>query len=67
MLRELDEDLDAIGIQLVFAEMKDPVRTKLDRYELTRAIEPHHFFPTLHSALDAFQERTGAEWRSPSA
>jgi high affinity sulfate transporter 1 len=67
MLRELDEDLNAIGIQLVFAEMKDPVRAKLDRYELTRAIEAHHFFPTLHAALDAFQERTGAEWRSPSA
>jgi MFS superfamily sulfate permease-like transporter len=67
MLHELDEDLDAVGIQLVFAEMKDPVRSKLDRYELTRAIEPHHFFPTLHAALDAFQERTGAEWQPPSS
>jgi high affinity sulfate transporter 1 len=66
MLRDLDEDLDARGVHLVFAEMKDPVRTKMDRYELTRAIEPNHFFPTITAAIKAFQRETGAEWQDPS-
>jgi high affinity sulfate transporter 1 len=65
MLRDLDEDLNADGVHLVFAEMKDPVREKIDRYELTRAIDPAHFFPTIHAAVDAFQTETGAEWQPP--
>ena len=65
MLRDLDEDLNEQGIHLVFAEMKDPVREKIDRYELTRTIDPAHFFPTIHAAVDAFQASTGAEWQPP--
>jgi hypothetical protein len=30
---------------LVVADMKDPVREKIERYELTRTIDPAHFFP----------------------
>ena len=65
MLHDLDEALNASGISLVFAEMKDPVRRKIDRYELTRTIDPAHFFPTLDAAIEAFRAETGAEW-SPS-
>jgi MFS superfamily sulfate permease-like transporter len=60
MLVDLDEELNANGIFLVFAELKDPVRTKLERYELIGPLNPHHFFPTLDSALDAFCQETGA-------
>jgi len=67
MLEELDEDLNARGISLVFAEMKDPVRAKIDRYELTKTIDPDHFFPTITQAVKAFQRKTGAEWQPPSA
>ncbi|HKY64871.1 MAG TPA: sulfate permease [Acidimicrobiales bacterium] len=63
MLRELDEDLNARGTHLVFAEMKDPVRAKIDRYELTQTIDPDHFFPTLTQAVKAFQRQTGAAWQ----
>lgn len=42
--------------------MKDSVRRKIDRYELTRTIEPSHFFPTLKAAVDTIQKKTGAEW-----
>ena len=45
MLEDLDEWLNARNISLVFAEMKNPVRTKIERYELTRTIDPRHFFP----------------------
>jgi high affinity sulfate transporter 1 len=54
MLEDLDETLNGQGISLVFAEMKDPVRTKIERYELTRTIDPTHFFPTVESAVVAF-------------
>ena len=63
MLRDLDEDLNAEGISLVFAEMKDPVRREIEQYELTDTISPHHFFPTIGAAIAAFQAETGAEWR----
>ena len=41
MLEDLDEMLNARGISLVFAEMKNPVREKIERYGLTRTIDPH--------------------------
>ena len=46
----------------MFAELKDPVRKKIDRYGLARAIEPRHFFPTIGAAVAAYRSRTGAQW-----
>ena len=66
MLEDLDEALNAQGISLVFAELKDPVRQKIERYELTRTIDPAHFFPTVGAAVAAFRERFGADW-APTA
>ena len=62
MLEELDEMLNAQGTSLVFAELKDPVRRKIERYGLTRTIDPHHFFPTVEAAITAFRDETGAQW-----
>ena len=42
--------------------MKDPVRRKIERYELTRTIDPAHFYPTLEAAVAAFQAEFGADW-----
>jgi len=61
-LFDLDRLLDERGQALVFAELKDPVRAKLERYGLARAIEPDHFFPTVESAVDAFRAMTGTGW-----
>ena len=66
MLEDLDEALNAKGISLVFAELKDPVREKIERYELTRTIDPAHFFPTVDAAVAAFREQFGADW-APTA
>jgi high affinity sulfate transporter 1 len=66
VLEDLDEALNAQGISLVFAELKDPVRRKIERYGLTRTINPQHFFPTVESAVAAYREQTGAEWAAPS-
>ena len=62
VLEDLDEALNAQGISLVFAELKGPVRDKIERYGLTRTIDPRHFFPTVESAVAAFRQMTGAEW-----
>src|SRR5262249_42134977 len=67
MLRDLDEELNAAGTSLVFAELKDPVRAKLERYELIGPLDPYHFFPTLDAAVDAFREQTGADWTPPAS
>jgi MFS superfamily sulfate permease-like transporter len=65
MLEDLNEELNARGIFLVFAELKDPVRKKLERYELIGPLNPDHFFPTIAAAVDTFCQETGAEWTSP--
>ncbi|TWF74167.1 high affinity sulfate transporter 1 [Pseudonocardia hierapolitana] len=64
MLRDLDLDLELNkkGVDIVFAEMKDPVRRKIDQYELTATIDPAHFYPTLDAAITAFRTTAGAEW-----
>ncbi len=64
MLEDLDEWLNARGISLVFAEMKNPVRMKIERYELTRTIDPHHFFPTVDAAVEAYQAEFDERWQS---
>lgn len=63
MLVDLDEWLNERGVSLVFAELKDPVREKIERYELTRTIDPEHFYPTVEGAVGAYVSSTGAIWR----
>jgi high affinity sulfate transporter 1 len=65
MLQELDEWLNERGVSLAFAEMKDPVREKIERYELTRTIDPAHFFRTVDEAVAEYVRQTGATWRTP--
>ncbi|HSZ40071.1 MAG TPA: sulfate permease [Trebonia sp.] len=62
VLEELDVALNEQGTSLVFAELKDPVRRKIERYGLTRTIDPRHFFPTVEAAVAAFRGETGARW-----
>jgi MFS superfamily sulfate permease-like transporter len=54
MLEDLDEELNAERVSLVFAEMKTPVQEKVQRYGLTRTIDPAHFFHTIDEAVAAF-------------
>ena len=67
MLLDLDTWLNARGISLVFAEMKDAVREKIERYELTATIDPNHFFPSLDDAVATYVRETGATWQPPEA
>ena len=65
MLQELDVWLNERGISLIFAELKDPVREKIERYELTRTIDPDHFFPTIDTAVERYMHETEATWKVP--
>jgi len=67
MLEELDRAVNTLGVSLVFAEVKDPVRRKIERYELTATIDPNHFFPTVGAAVDAYCAETGVSWPSSPA
>ncbi len=62
MLRELHRVLQERGVALHFAEMKDPVRDKLRRFELTSIFPDAMFHPTIGSAVDAY-----LDGRTPAA
>jgi high affinity sulfate transporter 1 len=62
VLEDLDQELNDKGISLAFAEMKDPVRKKIERYGLTRTIDPRKFYPTIEAAVTTFCAQTGATW-----
>ncbi|MFD8566974.1 SulP family inorganic anion transporter [Streptomyces sp. NPDC057694] len=62
VLLELDTALQEKGVRLVFAEMKDPVRAKIEQYGLARTFAPDRFFPTLEEAVVAYRVGSGARW-----
>jgi len=62
MLDELDRELATRGAQLAFAEMKDPVKDRLERYGLPKLIGREFFFPTIGVAVKAFLDRYGIDW-----
>lgn len=65
MLRELCAHLAREGIALHFAEMKDPVRDKLKRFELSGLFSDDRFHPTVGSAVDDYLGREDADERRP--
>ncbi len=68
ILIDLDLELNASDIHLVFAELKDPVKDKIIRYGLLDTIDSRHFYPTLETAVAAFdQEFDSRDSRSTAA
>jgi high affinity sulfate transporter 1 len=62
VLAELDDKLRAAGVELCFAELKDPVKDKLKRFGLFERFSEQRFFPTLGAAVDAYVKTYGVEW-----
>jgi high affinity sulfate transporter 1 len=56
---ELDGALDAAGVRLCFAEMKDPVKDKLKRFGIFARFGEGRFFATIEEAVKRYQS-TGA-------
>ena len=59
---ELDEALKARGIELCFAELKDPVKDKLKRFGLYAQLGEAQFFPTIGSAVSSYLEINNVAW-----
>ena len=63
MLAELEQTLTESGIELRFAEMKDPVKDILKRFELFDRFGAADFYPTIGSAVDAYLEEHAVAWK----
>jgi high affinity sulfate transporter 1 len=62
VLKEVDGELAAQGIDLRFAEMKDPVKDRLKRYALFERFGDDHFYPTIGAAVGAYVDAMGVDW-----
>jgi high affinity sulfate transporter 1 len=63
MLAELEHSLTESGIELRFAEMKDPVKDKLKRFELFERFGAADFYPTIGAAVDAYVLEHAVDWK----
>ena len=63
MLAELEQALRESGIEMRFAEMKDPVKDKLKRFELFERFGAAGFHPTVGAAVDAYLEEHSVDWK----
>jgi len=61
-LAQLDDTLKRAGVELCFAELKDPVKDKLRRFELFERFGEPRFFATVGSAVDVYVKQSGVEW-----
>jgi high affinity sulfate transporter 1 len=59
---ELDNALHAMGIELCFAELKDPVKDKLKRFGLFTQLGERYFFPTIGAAVSRYLEIHNVDW-----
>jgi len=56
MLEQLDKELNAIGVHLAFAELRDRLQDLTLRYGLFETLDRDHFYPTLKAAVREVQE-----------
>ncbi|HKY01343.1 MAG TPA: sulfate permease [Burkholderiales bacterium] len=63
MLDELERHLRNSGIELRFAELKDPVKDKLKRFELFERFGANNFYPTVGAAVDGYLADHGVDWK----
>jgi len=63
-LEELNASLTASGIELCFAELKDPVKDKLKRFGLWTTFGSDRFYPTVHSAVRSYRQTSATDERT---
>ena len=63
MLAELQHKLSSAGIELHFAEMKDPVKDKLRRFEIFDLFGRNIFHPTIGAGVDDYLEGHKVNWK----
>ena len=52
MLEQLDNELNAAGTHMAFAEMRSRLQDLTLRYGLMETLDRDHFYPTLEAALE---------------
>jgi high affinity sulfate transporter 1 len=62
-LADLQRTLREAQVELHFAEMKDPVKDKLKRFEILEHFGPRAFHPTVGAAVDAYLEDHQVDWK----
>jgi MFS superfamily sulfate permease-like transporter len=62
MLLELEHALEKAGVELHFAEMKDPVKDKLKRFGLFQHFGRECFHPTVGAAVDSYLAEHAIDW-----
>lgn len=55
MLEQLDNELNAAGVHMAFAELRSRLQDLTLRYGLLETLDREHFYPTLEAALDEIQ------------
>jgi high affinity sulfate transporter 1 len=65
VLTRLLTELEAEGIKLAFAELKGPVKDRLQRYGLLDLIGSGSLFPTVGTAVSAYLAESGVAWHDP--
>lgn len=63
VISELQKTLIASQIELHFAEMKDPVKDKLKRFEIFDLLGKDIFHPTIGAAVDDYLEDHKVDWK----
>jgi MFS superfamily sulfate permease-like transporter len=61
-LANLDKALLDVGVELRFAELKDPVKDKLKRFGLLAIFGDDKFFPTIGAAVSSYLECYHVPW-----
>ena len=61
-LADLDKALLDVGIELRFAELKDPVKDKLKRFGLFAIFGEEKFFPTIGAAVGSYLSSHQIHW-----
>jgi MFS superfamily sulfate permease-like transporter len=61
-VEELRKSLKESGIELRFAELKDPVKDKLKRFGLYAELGEDAFFPTLGEAVHTYLQTHDVDW-----
>ena len=61
-LAELNSALNAAGIDLQFAELKDPVKDKMRRFGLISELGEESFSPTIGAAVNRYRRTYSVDW-----
>ena len=59
MLKQLDDELNAAGVHLAFAELRDRLQDLVVQYGLLETLDRDHFYPTLDTTIAAIEQEPG--------